>query len=370
MSSRTETPKRCRYTGKERDEETGFTYHGARYYTPWLGRWTSCDPQAIAGGVNLYRYTGCRPTKLVDHTGLAPQSPQEVLVQVEDLYKKKVDLQSRITSTEQRLKRATDTAMHIRADVEASGKGGVLHYFSEEQKFLRAAERDAKRIVAELGSMTKELVGVQRQLVSAEATLREHGLDWYVKGLEIQGEHEAAAEIRKELIETTEDRFKKFAEDEAKKAGKGPRGGGGTSGGPGGGGAPPPATPHGGPRGTPPPTPASGGPGTSGQLGSEAVEGSMKLAAEGEAAAFKSGAKGIGLGGKVAKAAPWIGLGVGAFLVGGDIAERRYGRALLDAVEAVPFLGDVVIAGEIVHDAAPEMARQQAEQPELPLMFP
>ena len=29
--------KRYRYTGKERDEESGFTYHGARYFAPWLG---------------------------------------------------------------------------------------------------------------------------------------------------------------------------------------------------------------------------------------------------------------------------------------------------------------------------------------------
>jgi RHS repeat-associated protein len=36
--------KRYRYTGKERDEETGLSYHGARYYATWLGRWTSCDP--------------------------------------------------------------------------------------------------------------------------------------------------------------------------------------------------------------------------------------------------------------------------------------------------------------------------------------
>ena len=36
--------KRYRYTGKERDEESGLYYHGARYYAPWLGRWTSCDP--------------------------------------------------------------------------------------------------------------------------------------------------------------------------------------------------------------------------------------------------------------------------------------------------------------------------------------
>jgi RHS repeat-associated protein len=35
--------KRYRYTGKERDEETGLYYHGARYYAPWLGRWTATD---------------------------------------------------------------------------------------------------------------------------------------------------------------------------------------------------------------------------------------------------------------------------------------------------------------------------------------
>ncbi len=36
--------KRYRYTGMERDEESGLEYHRARYYVPWLGRWLSCDP--------------------------------------------------------------------------------------------------------------------------------------------------------------------------------------------------------------------------------------------------------------------------------------------------------------------------------------
>ncbi len=38
------TAKRYRYTGKERDEETGLNYYGARYYAPWLCRWTAVDP--------------------------------------------------------------------------------------------------------------------------------------------------------------------------------------------------------------------------------------------------------------------------------------------------------------------------------------
>lgn len=44
VRSKTETAKRYRYTGKERDEESGLHYHGARYYAAWLGRWVSVDP--------------------------------------------------------------------------------------------------------------------------------------------------------------------------------------------------------------------------------------------------------------------------------------------------------------------------------------
>ncbi|MEQ1844073.1 MAG: SpvB/TcaC N-terminal domain-containing protein [Nitrospira sp.] len=69
VRSQTETPKRCRYTGKERDEESGLYYHGARYYAPWLGRWISCDPKGIEGGINLYTFTLANPIILTDPTG-------------------------------------------------------------------------------------------------------------------------------------------------------------------------------------------------------------------------------------------------------------------------------------------------------------
>jgi RHS repeat-associated protein len=61
--------KRYRYTGKERDEETGLYYHGARHMAPWLGRWTSADPIGLRGGPNLYRYCSNSPIVLVDPTG-------------------------------------------------------------------------------------------------------------------------------------------------------------------------------------------------------------------------------------------------------------------------------------------------------------
>jgi RHS repeat-associated protein len=65
--------KRYRYTGKERDEESGFTYHGARYYAPWLGRWTACDPAGITDGINVFTYARNNPVILHDPSGRQSQ---------------------------------------------------------------------------------------------------------------------------------------------------------------------------------------------------------------------------------------------------------------------------------------------------------
>ena len=65
----TEAPKRYRYTGKERDTETGLYYYDARYYIPWLGRWASCDRAGLVDGVCLYQYARNRPVSLIDRTG-------------------------------------------------------------------------------------------------------------------------------------------------------------------------------------------------------------------------------------------------------------------------------------------------------------
>lgn len=70
VRSQTETAKRLRYTGKERDEESGFNYHGSRYYAPWLARWISCDRLVQENSGNLYQYVQSRPLLLADRTGM------------------------------------------------------------------------------------------------------------------------------------------------------------------------------------------------------------------------------------------------------------------------------------------------------------
>jgi RHS repeat-associated protein len=75
VRSQTETVKRYRYTGRERDEESAFIHNGARYYIPWLGRWSCSDPSGLKDGPNLFVYATCRPTVLFDPSGLEGEKP-------------------------------------------------------------------------------------------------------------------------------------------------------------------------------------------------------------------------------------------------------------------------------------------------------
>ena len=61
--------KRYRYTGMERDEESGLNYHNARYYVPWLGRWLSPDPIGMKAGLNFYTYCKNNPIIKKDRSG-------------------------------------------------------------------------------------------------------------------------------------------------------------------------------------------------------------------------------------------------------------------------------------------------------------
>lgn len=61
--------KRYRFTGKERNEESGLYYYGARYYAPWLAKWMSSDPAGMVDGVDLYRYARSNPLRWQDETG-------------------------------------------------------------------------------------------------------------------------------------------------------------------------------------------------------------------------------------------------------------------------------------------------------------
>ncbi len=63
--------KRYKYVGKERDEETGLYYYGARYYSAWLARFISVDPlQHKYPYYTPYQYAGNKPITYFDLDGL------------------------------------------------------------------------------------------------------------------------------------------------------------------------------------------------------------------------------------------------------------------------------------------------------------
>jgi insecticidal toxin complex protein TccC len=60
--------KFTRYSGKEMDV-SGLYYYGERYYSPWVQRWISADPNGDVDGLNLYAMVGNNPLLYVDRSG-------------------------------------------------------------------------------------------------------------------------------------------------------------------------------------------------------------------------------------------------------------------------------------------------------------
>lgn len=155
MRSLVETPKRYRYTGKERDDESGFYYHGARYYMPWNGRWTACDPAGLADGMSGYVAWRCNPIRLVDPSGtmskeaqaawdaarhsdngMSPDQIAAVYQKAEDVPKQLVEPAkpsvSRVLQQQRRL--AQGNAKHVQDKADAA----KTHRVTKEEKWQAA----------------------------------------------------------------------------------------------------------------------------------------------------------------------------------------------------------------------------------------
>lgn len=70
-------PNRYRYTGMERDEESGLNYHRSRYLVLCVGSWASSDPSGLQDGVNTYCYCRNSPVCGYDRNGNETKKPKK-----------------------------------------------------------------------------------------------------------------------------------------------------------------------------------------------------------------------------------------------------------------------------------------------------
>ena len=146
--------KRYRYTGKERDDETGLYYYGARYYAAWLGRWTSCDPMGGIEGNNLFTAMRNSPIMYLDPTGTNDEAFGEHADIARELYHllheiHALELVSEYVSAVSRLDRYNRSSIDKVAALKAASQGWLpndtmSNFLSRLDTYIKAGKEEQK----------------------------------------------------------------------------------------------------------------------------------------------------------------------------------------------------------------------------------
>ncbi|MEI7772402.1 MAG: RHS repeat-associated core domain-containing protein, partial [Chloroflexales bacterium] len=170
--------KRYRYTGKERDDETGFSYHGARYYAPWLGRWASADPIGIGDGFNIYRYAHNRPIHFYDPTGTTTNTPDQNHIDKLNDEIKKAEGERSIAQNQwqklgEKIRRQEDALKSLKDSVSK----GVRDWFEKQraiyslQSDLEATRVQQENEIKKEHSLTDKIHALETELAMLEDPL-------------------------------------------------------------------------------------------------------------------------------------------------------------------------------------------------------
>jgi RHS repeat-associated protein len=248
--------KRYRYTGKERDEETGLCYHDARYYAPWLGRWTSPDPSGILDGANLYRYSRNAPTVLVDASGKSPVEDPEEAARKASVEKLK-SIEQQTESIEQQTRQLGNERVQLEREAEALGERlsnakDMLKRIERTKgtgQEIRAQKKLISKLEQQLDRTYRESENIQDKLENLEQKLESLNQQSEIEHAFLEDLDDVVAKANRESAEFNRQFERKYSDFVKRGGGKG----GGESGGQGGG---PPPEPGG---GAPPPESSSGG---------------------------------------------------------------------------------------------------------------
>ncbi len=167
--------KRYRFTNKEKDEESGLTYHGARYYVPWSGRWSSVESSIIKNPiVSSYLYAFSNPLRFVDPTGRFPDNPggQIGIDQIKREIKEIEKAQRKLESAKEGLKRGLEHRKHLPVDVDSLVRE-LRDAEKDAQKKIQEAESTLRKIPREASPREADQSALRRRLKNAIESLKE-----------------------------------------------------------------------------------------------------------------------------------------------------------------------------------------------------
>lgn len=320
--------KQYRFTGMERDEETGLNYHGARYFISWLGRWLSCDPIGLDGGINAYQYSEDSPVNLVDPEGTAPKKyekqrgkdtaakAKEMEANLKEAKKKgytpdpmqdrakKMAKKNGKTPIEQHHHKGVKQAAEVKLDPKKMGDPMSSVWSTKRDPTVKAGVGDKPVWDKKFKGKKKTPHNIAKELDMAEQAK----VPKTAKGLE------DAAAASKQRLPATADMTERAKMDWKKTVDKGP--------------AVDPKT------------------GQVVQKEAKLAAKEAKLAKAGTEALEKGGMKVLKkLGAKALKVIPFVGIGAGLYSMEAEAAQGNTGTAVLEGVGLIPVVGDVVDAG-------------------------
>jgi RHS repeat-associated protein len=160
--------KQYRFTGRERDEESGLYHHGARYYASWLGRWITPDPAGIVESLNLYSFVRANPLRFNDPTGLqgdgAPEKEQVRTSSVTGTETSSITepsgeppIPNPLPGREERQQLIRDYARTLAADNKVSSVEALARIADFTSKFHRDEPRNPAEFVDDLFDVLTEL---------------------------------------------------------------------------------------------------------------------------------------------------------------------------------------------------------------------
>lgn len=162
--------KRYRYTGMERDEETGLGYHRARYLVVWLGRWGSVDPKGIVDGINIFSYSQNNPITFFDSNGFVTEKEvDEALKGLKSHVEKRNNLlgqrqfiQERLSENEKAVGELSKLSQNQSIDESQYEKlfkehENLMNQLQEVEGFLKNINWIIKKDIKAINSLKREL---------------------------------------------------------------------------------------------------------------------------------------------------------------------------------------------------------------------